>query len=127
MSPSSLRLLELLEILLMGQDSDYCTVFLLPSGIYMCVLPGDPLCSWYFCSLGSISINSSTWWTSESERKTESEVAQSCPTLCHPMDSSLHQAPPSMGLSRQEYWSWLSLPPPGNLPDPGIESRSPAL
>ena len=27
----------------------------------------------------------------------ESEVAQSCPTLCDPMDSSLHQAPPSMG------------------------------
>ena len=32
----------------------------------------------------------------------ESEVAQSCPTLCDPMDSSLHQAPPSMGFSRQE-------------------------
>ena len=32
----------------------------------------------------------------------ESEVAQSCPTLCDPMDSSLHQAPPSMGFSRHE-------------------------
>ena len=35
------------------------------------------------------------------------EVSQSCPTLGDPMDSSLHQAPPSMGFSRQEYWSGL--------------------
>ena len=40
----------------------------------------------------------------------ESEVAQSCPTLCDPMDSGLHQAPPSMGFSRQEYWSGVPLP-----------------
>ena len=32
-----------------------------------------------------------------------------------------HQAPLSMGLSRQEYWSGLSYSPPGDLPDPGIE------
>ena len=32
-----------------------------------------------------------------------------------------HQAPLSMGLPRQEYWSGLSFPPPGDLPDPGIE------
>ena len=38
-----------------------------------------------------------------------------------------HQAPPSMGFSRQEYWSRLPFPSPGDLPDPGIESRSPAL
>ena len=37
------------------------------------------------------------------------------------------QAPPSMGFSRQEYWSGLSFPSPGDLPDPGIEPRSPAL
>ena len=36
--------------------------------------------------------------------------AQSCQTLCDPMDSSLHQAPPSMGFSRQEYWSGLPFP-----------------
>ena len=35
--------------------------------------------------------------------QSESEVAQSCLTLCDPMDSSLHQAPPFMGFSRQEY------------------------
>ena len=32
-----------------------------------------------------------------------------------------HQAPLSMGFSRQEYWSGLPLPPPGDLPDPGIK------
>ena len=59
--------------------------------------------------------------------KVKSEVAQSCLTLCDPMDSILHQAPPSMGFSRQEYWSWLPFPSPGNLPDPGIKHRSPAF
>ena len=34
---------------------------------------------------------------------------------------------PSMGCSRQEYWSGLPFPSPGNLPDPGIEPRSPSL
>ena len=38
-----------------------------------------------------------------------------------------HQAPPPMGFSRQEYWSGLPFPSPGDLPDPGIEPRSPAL
>ena len=32
-----------------------------------------------------------------------------------------YQAPPSMGFSRQEYWSGLPFPSPGDLPDPGIE------
>ena len=39
----------------------------------------------------------------------------------------VHQAPPSMGFSRQEYWSGLLFPSPGVLPDPGIEPRSRAL
>ena len=38
-----------------------------------------------------------------------------------------YQAPPSMGFSRQEYWSGLPFPSPGDLPDPGIKPRSPAL
>ena len=38
-----------------------------------------------------------------------------------------HQAPQSMGFSRQEYWRGLPCPPPGNLLDPGIKPRSPAL
>ena len=36
------------------------------------------------------------------------------------------QAPLSMGFSRQEYWNGLPFPPPGNFPDPGIETTSPA-
>ena len=38
-----------------------------------------------------------------------------------------YQAPPSMVSSRQECWSGLPCPPPGDLPDPGIEPRSPSL
>ena len=38
-----------------------------------------------------------------------------------------HQAPLSMGFSRQEYWNGLPFPSPGDLPDPGIKSGSPAL
>ena len=38
-----------------------------------------------------------------------------------------YQAPPSMGFSRQEYWSGLLFPSPGDLPNPGIEPGSPAL
>ena len=38
-----------------------------------------------------------------------------------------HQAPLSWGLSRQEGWSGLPRPPPGDLPDPGIEPQPPAL
>ena len=35
-----------------------------------------------------------------------------------------HQAPLSIGFSRQEYWSGLRCPPPGDLPDPGIKATS---
>ena len=38
-----------------------------------------------------------------------------------------YQAPLSMGFSRQEYWSVLPFRSPGDLPDPGVEPRSPAL
>ena len=103
-----------------------------------------------------------------------SEVAQSCLTLCDPMDCSLphssvhgifqarvlewgaiafsntwkwkgkvkllshvwlfatpwtvaHQAPPSMGFTRQEYWSGLPFPSPEDLPKPGIKPGAPIL
>ena len=52
-------------------------------------------------------------------------VAKSCPTLATPWTVA-YQAPLSMGFSRQEYWSGLPFPSPGDLPDPGIEPRSPA-
>ena len=53
--------------------------------------------------------------------------AQSCPTLCNPVDCSLQGSSLSMEFSRREYWSGLPFHSPGDLPDPGIEPRSPAL
>ena len=53
-------------------------------------------------------------------------VAQSCLTLCNPIDYS----PPSSSVSvilQEEYWSGLPFPSPGDLPNPGIEPRFPAL
>ena len=60
------------------------------------------------------------------KKESESEVTQSCPTLCHPVDynlpgSSVH------GILQEEYWSGLPFLSPGDLPDPGIEPGSPAL
>ena len=52
--------------------------------------------------------------------------AQSCLTFCGLRDCG-HQAPLSMRSSRQEYWSGLSFPSPGHVPNPGIEPRSPTL
>ena len=56
-------------------------------------------------------------WTIKKVKETESEVAQSCLTLCDPMDCS-PQAPRSMGFSRHEYWSGLLFPSPGESPWP---------
>ena len=47
-----------------------------------------------------------------------------CVQLCATIGTVSHQAPLSMGFSRQEYWSGLSCPPPGDLPDPGVEPES---
>ena len=56
------------------------------------------------------------YWKKESE----SEVAQSCPTLFNPILWTVAlQAPLSMGFSRQEYWSGWPFPSPGDLPDQG--------
>ena len=52
-------------------------------------------------------------------------VAKSCPTPATPRTVACH-APLSMGFSRQEYWSALPFPSPGDLPDPGIKPQSPA-
>ena len=52
-------------------------------------------------------------------------VAQLCPILYDPMDCVAHSAPLSMGLYRQEHWSGLPFPFPGDLPDPGIEPPPP--
>ena len=59
-------------------------------------------------------------------QEVDSEVVQSCPTLCNPMDCSLPGSSVH-GFSRQEYWSGVPFPSPGGLSNPGIELRSPAL
>ena len=58
--------------------------------------------------------------------KTESEVAQSYPTLCDPMDCSL---PGSSVHEIFQAWvlEWVAFPPPGDLPNLGIEPKPPTL
>ena len=53
-------------------------------------------------------------------------VAQSCQLFVTPWTVA-HQSPLSLGFPRQEYWSGLPFPSPGDLPDPGIEPVSLAL
>ena len=64
------------------------------------------------------------WISLQSKVKVKS---LSCVRLFATLWTITYQAPPSMGFSRQEYWSGLPFPSPGDLPDPGIEPRSPAL
>ena len=55
-------------------------------------------------------------------------VTQSCPTLCNSMDNRWPDSSPlSMGFLRQEYWTGLPFVSPGDLPNPGIDSKSPTL
>ena len=62
----------------------------------------------------------------ETEKKEKVLVAQSCQLFVTPWTIT-RQAPLSMGFSRQEHWSGLPFLSSGDLPDPGIEPRSPAL
>ena len=59
-----------------------------------------------------------------SESESKSEVAQSCPTLCDPMDCSL----PGFsvhGIFQARILEWVPFPSPADLPNPGIEPGSP--
>ena len=56
--------------------------------------------------------------------RSESEVAQLCPTLCHPWTVA-HQAPPFMGFSRQEYWSGFPFPSPARATREALYNKSP--
>ena len=49
------------------------------------------------------------------------QVAQSCPTVCDPMDYTVH------GILQARILEWEPFPSPGDLPNPGIEPRSPTL
>ena len=67
------------------------------------------------------------WFYEYMKVKRKVLVAQSYATLCDPMDCSLPGIPLSLEFSRQEYWSRLAFPFPGDLPNPGTKSGSPAL
>ena len=69
-----------------------------------------------------VAISFSNAWKWKVRAKSLSRVQ----LLANPWTAA-HQAPPSMGSSRQEYWSGLPSPSPGELPHPGIEPRFPAL
>ena len=65
---------------------------------------------------------------SQNLHESESEVTQSYLPFCDPHGLYVaYQSPLSMGFSRQEYWSGLPFPPPGDLPNPGIEPGSLSL
>ena len=51
----------------------------------------------------------------------------SCVRLCATPETAAHQAPPSLGFSRQEHWSGLPFPSPGDPPDLGTEPGFPTL
>ena len=57
----------------------------------------------------------------ESVSEWKSEVIQSCPALCNPMDYIVY------GILQARILGWVAFPSPGDLPHPGIEPRSPAL
>ena len=59
-------------------------------------------------------------------RKVKVKVAQSCPTLGDPMDCSLSGSSVH-GILQARVLEWVSFPSSGDLPDPGMELRSPAL
>jgi len=77
------------------------------------------------------SCSTSSWASKATDMFCACLVSQLCLTLCNLMDCSpwtvAPQAPLSMGFSRQQDWSGLPCPPPGDLLNPGIEPRSPTL
>ena len=64
-------------------------------------------------------------------RRFMKSILKTCAVLCLVLSRGQllrpHQVPLSMRFSRQEYWSELTFPSPGDLPDPGIKPGSPAL
>ena len=89
--------------------------------------------SFSLCNSQAVSIHSSQYCLKQNIQQPKSLVsvkvlvAQSYKTFCDPMNKKLAcQAPLSMEFSRQEYWSGLPFPSPGDIPNPGNEPRSPA-
>ena len=81
---------------------------------------------WVSCISGRFFTNEPQGSPSDSPSESESEVAQSCPTLCDPMDCS----PPGSsvhGILQARILEWVAISFSRCLPDPGIKPRSPAL
>jgi len=74
---------------------------------------------------GGSALGEGVWYIFRLAKK-ESEVIQSCPTLCNPMDCSL-QSSSVHGIFQARILEWLPFPSPGDLSNPGIEPRSPTL
>ena len=85
--------------------------------------------TWVVGTQGSY-IDVASWNIVAAPMSIRSDQSLSCVRLFVTLWTAACQAPLSMGFSRQEYWSGLSFPSPGDLPDPGIEtecSAPPAL
>jgi len=72
------------------------------------------------------------YWIQNTKRKKKERKEKKVKSLSHVQLFATpwtvaYKAPPSMEFSRQEYWSRLLFPSPGDLPDPGIKPGSPAL
>ena len=105
----------------LGRPRDWTESPALPADSLLLSHQGSPILLLYI-QLNRFNLtNDKSYLRLQSE--SESEVAQLCLTL-RPV---AYQAPPSMEFSRQEYWSRLPFPSPGDYPDPGIELRSPEL
>ena len=87
---------------------------------------GTYIVLWPQPSLVQTSRSSTTIWASILVKKVKVKSLSRVRLFATPWTVA-YQASPSMGFSRQEYWSGLPFPSPGHLPDPGIEPGSPAL
>ena len=83
------------------------------------ICPSLPSLSWWQLQCHHLSVSG----LNDSSVCMCAESLQSCPTLCDPMDCSLPGSS-VQGISQAKYWSMLPCPPPGNLPNPGIEPES---
>ena len=73
-----------------------------------------------------MSLMTPVWETSKDNESVKVKLLSRVRLSATPWTAA-HQAPPSTGFSRQEYWSGVPLPSPGDLSSPGIKPRSPAL
>ena len=123
--PNHLSQHQLLSVDTGSQVSAHVAVQLLPrpdlglcSSFLRCTSPGT---SCTLSSASDLAAREPALWPLAS---VHAKSSQSCPTLCGPMDTIARQAPLSTGFSRQQYWSELPWPPPGDLRNPGIEPAS---